>query len=140
MRAEEQVVALQHELEAAKAATERAIAEARREAAVERRALEERLSIEGLSKNEAAAKALMEKLEETLMNLGSMMASRYIAPFKAMSLPPQGTYGFTFWLVLGNIDTIRAYAQQVRPHRVSQSRFGRDMRVVVVEQETREGA
>lgn len=41
----------------------------------------------------------------------------YIAPFKAMSLPPQGTYGYTFWLVLGNIDTIRAYAQQVRPQR-----------------------
>lgn len=39
----------------------------------------------------------------------------YIAPYKAMSLPAQGTYGFTFWLVLGDIDTIRAYAQQVRP-------------------------
>jgi hypothetical protein len=32
-----------------------------------------------------------------------------------MSLPGQGVYAYTFWLVLGDIDTIRAYAQQVRP-------------------------
>jgi hypothetical protein len=39
----------------------------------------------------------------------------YIAPVKSVALPPQGSYQFTFWLVLGDVNTIRAYAQQVRP-------------------------
>lgn len=40
----------------------------------------------------------------------------YIAPVKSVALPSQGTYEYTFYLVLGDIDTIRAYANQVRPH------------------------
>lgn len=38
----------------------------------------------------------------------------YIAPVKTLALPPGASYTFDFYLVLGDIDTIRAYAQQVR--------------------------
>ena len=38
----------------------------------------------------------------------------YMAPVAMVSLPPDGTYAYTFYLVLGDVDTIRAYAQQVQ--------------------------
>ena len=37
----------------------------------------------------------------------------YIAPVKSMAIPAEGTYAYTFYLVLGNVNTIRAYARQV---------------------------
>lgn len=43
-------------------------------------------------------------------------ATGYIAPVKSFAIPADTNYTFTFHLVLGNIDTIRAYAQQARPH------------------------
>ena len=38
----------------------------------------------------------------------------YIAPVMEMSLPANTIYEYTFYLVLGDIDTIRAYAQQAK--------------------------
>lgn len=40
--------------------------------------------------------------------------SGYIAPVKRIQLPPQGRHDYTFYLVLGNIESIRAYAQQLK--------------------------
>ena len=39
----------------------------------------------------------------------------YIAPVQTLSLPANAKYSYTFFLVLGNIDTIRSYAKQIRP-------------------------
>ena len=39
----------------------------------------------------------------------------YIAPVKTLALPANEKYAYTFYIVLGNIETIRAYARQVRP-------------------------
>jgi hypothetical protein len=39
----------------------------------------------------------------------------YIAPVKDVVIPGNGTYNYTFYLVLGDVSTIRAYANQVRP-------------------------
>jgi hypothetical protein len=41
----------------------------------------------------------------------------YIAPVKSVTLPNHGTYEYTFYLVLGDVNTIRSYANQVRPAR-----------------------
>ena len=38
----------------------------------------------------------------------------YIAPVKTVPLPAQSSYTFTFYVVLGDVPTIRAYAQQIR--------------------------
>lgn len=38
----------------------------------------------------------------------------YVAPVLNVALPAQGNYSYTFYLVLGDVDTIRAYATQVR--------------------------
>jgi hypothetical protein len=38
----------------------------------------------------------------------------YIAPVKNVALPPEGDWQFTYYLVLGTTETIRAYAQQLR--------------------------
>lgn len=42
----------------------------------------------------------------------------YLAPIADLSLRANSTYSYTFHLVLGDIDTIRSYAYQVRPNRV----------------------
>ena len=39
----------------------------------------------------------------------------YIAPIRNVVIPPEGDFTFTFWLVLGDVNTIRAYANQIRP-------------------------
>ena len=38
-------------------------------------------------------------------------ATGYISPVKLVVLPADTTYTFSFYLVLGDIDTIRAYAK-----------------------------
>ena len=38
----------------------------------------------------------------------------YIAPVKNLVLPPNGVYMYEFYLVLGDIETIRAYAKQIK--------------------------
>merc|ERR1711871_4906 len=40
----------------------------------------------------------------------------YIAPVQNIALPANVTYSYTFFLVLGDVNTIRAYAKQARPH------------------------
>ena len=42
-------------------------------------------------------------------------ATGYIAPVKTIALPSNEKFSYTFYLVLGNVETIRAYARQVRP-------------------------
>jgi hypothetical protein len=37
----------------------------------------------------------------------------YIAPLRSLALPANATFRYTFYLVLGDVETIRAYAQQV---------------------------
>lgn len=37
----------------------------------------------------------------------------YISPVKTLSLPANTTFEYTFYLVLGDVGTIRAYAQQI---------------------------
>ena len=39
----------------------------------------------------------------------------YIAPVASVALPAHTTYQFTSYLVLGNVETIRAFAEQTRP-------------------------
>lgn len=38
----------------------------------------------------------------------------YIAPTATVSIPPRGEFKFTFYLVLGDVHTIRSFAQQVQ--------------------------
>ena len=45
----------------------------------------------------------------------------YMAPVAMVTLPPDGTYAYTFYLVLGDVDTIRAYAQQVQAEAESEA-------------------
>jgi hypothetical protein len=40
----------------------------------------------------------------------------YLAPTASVAIPPTGESRFTFHLVVGNVDTIRAFAWQVQGH------------------------
>ena len=40
----------------------------------------------------------------------------YLSPLGKLALPWNVNFTFTFHLVLGDLDTIRSYAKQARPH------------------------